>query len=383
MLSGTVQPECRGRRSVSLLTPNTAVNGPDVVTRTSATMSTSGRRRAAPANDKICNACNHSHDGQWRGQGRAPGHLDRGDLEGLASNGFRELSAGDQLGPNVCGRGVRTDALSGRGLGRVGRRTALRSKLATQSVVSGLTAGPWLGPASTSMSAAAASYMAWLRATAAQAEETGAQARAAAAAYQTAFSSTVPPPLVAANRSRLVTLVATNLLGQNTPAIAANEAQYGEMWAPDSEAPCTRMRPARRSPGPRCRRSAPPQQNTNPSGAAGQSAAASQATGTAAGNAQSTIQQAFSAVPGALQSAGRGARCRRRSTGHDQRPDRRSSSTCRPVVATFAADIPLGSPRGRRPSLRRRRRLDRYPHRPRSSAAGTGKKPGPATGPRR
>ena len=32
-----------------------------------------------------------------------------------------------------------------------------------QSVVSGLTAGPWMGPASASMSAAAASYAAWLR----------------------------------------------------------------------------------------------------------------------------------------------------------------------------------------------------------------------------
>ena len=32
----------------------------------------------------------------------------------------------------------------------------------------------------------------------------------------------------------------------------------------------------------------PPQQNTNPGGAAGQSAAVTQATGTAAGNAQST-----------------------------------------------------------------------------------------------
>ena len=48
-----------------------------------------------------------------------------------------------------------------------------------QSVVSGLTAGPWLGPASTSMAAAAASYVAWLNATATQAEETAAQAKAA------------------------------------------------------------------------------------------------------------------------------------------------------------------------------------------------------------
>ena len=57
-----------------------------------------------------------------------------------------------------------------------------------QSVVSGLTAGPWLGPASTSMAAAAASYVAWLNATATQAEETAAQAKTAAAAYQTAFT---------------------------------------------------------------------------------------------------------------------------------------------------------------------------------------------------
>ncbi|MBV8290260.1 MAG: PPE family protein, partial [Mycobacterium sp.] len=80
-----------------------------------------------------------------------------------------------------------------------------------QSVVSGLTAGPWLGSSSASMAAAAASYVSWLNATTAQAEETAAQAKAAAAAYQTAFASTVPPPMVAANRAQLMTLVATNL----------------------------------------------------------------------------------------------------------------------------------------------------------------------------
>ncbi len=170
-----------------------------------------------------------------------------------------------------------------------------------QSVVSGLTAGPWQGPASASMSAAAASYTAWLRATAAQAEQTGAQARTAAAAYETAFSSTVPPPLVAANRSQLTTLVATNVFGLNTQAIAATEAQYGEMWAQDAAAmygyaaassSATTLTPF-----------TPPQQNTNPSGTAAQSAATGQATGTAAGNAQSTIQQALSAIPSALSSA--------------------------------------------------------------------------------
>lgn len=31
-------------------------------------------------------------------------------------------------------------------------------------------------------------------------------------------------------------LVATNILGHNTPAIAATEAQYGHMWAQDAVA---------------------------------------------------------------------------------------------------------------------------------------------------
>ncbi|MDT5309050.1 MAG: hypothetical protein QOE48_4746, partial [Mycobacterium sp.] len=92
-----------------------------------------------------------------------------------------------------------------------------------QSVVSGLTAGPWLGPSSASMAAAAARYVAWMSTAAAQAEQTAAQAKAAAAAYETAFAATVPPSVVAANRSLLMALIATNVLGQNTPAIATTE----------------------------------------------------------------------------------------------------------------------------------------------------------------
>ncbi|WP_176220068.1 PPE family protein [Mycobacterium malmoense] len=105
-----------------------------------------------------------------------------------------------------------------------------------QSVVSELIGGPWLGPSSTSMAAAAAPYVAWMSSTAAQAEQTANQARSAAAAYEAAFTATVPPPLIAANRSLLAALVATNVLGQNTPAIAATEAQYAEMWAQDAAA---------------------------------------------------------------------------------------------------------------------------------------------------
>ena len=86
------------------------------------------------------------------------------------------------------------------------------------------------------MAAAAAPYAAWMNTTAAQAEQTANQAMAAAAAYEAAFGMTVPPPVIAANRAQLASLVATNLLGQNGPAIAATEAHYGEMWAQDAAA---------------------------------------------------------------------------------------------------------------------------------------------------
>lgn len=104
------------------------------------------------------------------------------------------------------------------------------------STVEALAIGPWTGPSSIAMAAAAAPYVAWIHATGAQAEEAGAQAKLAAGAYEAAFAATVPPPVIAANRALLATLIATNILGQNTPAIAATEAQYMEMWAQDAAA---------------------------------------------------------------------------------------------------------------------------------------------------
>jgi PPE-repeat protein len=172
---------------------------------------------------------------------------------------------------------------------------------AYQSVVLELASGSWSGPSSVSMTAAAGPYVEWLSATAAQAEETAAQAMAAAAAYDAAFASTVPPPVVAANRSLLMALVATNFFGQNTPAIAATETQYAEMWAQDavamyvyagSSASATSLTPF-----------TAPQQNTNPGATAGQAAAVSQASGTAAGNVQSTVSGASQALSGATTSA--------------------------------------------------------------------------------
>ncbi|HZC93900.1 MAG TPA: PPE family protein [Mycobacterium sp.] len=118
---------------------------------------------------------------------------------------------------------------------------ALASELQTTaasyaSTITDLTSSGWQGPSSVAAADAAAPYTAWLGSTAAQAEQTASQAQAAAGAYEAAFAASVPPPVIAANRATLALLVATNLLGQNTPAIAANEATYAEFWAQDAVA---------------------------------------------------------------------------------------------------------------------------------------------------
>ncbi|ORW90524.1 PPE family protein, SVP subgroup [Mycolicibacter terrae] len=105
-----------------------------------------------------------------------------------------------------------------------------------RSVIAALTDETWQAPAATAMAAAAAPYAAWMSTPAAQAGQAGTQADAAAAAYETAFAMTVPPAVIATNRTQLTTLIATNFLGQNTAAIAANEALYGQMWAQDATA---------------------------------------------------------------------------------------------------------------------------------------------------
>jgi PPE-repeat protein len=101
------------------------------------------------------------------------------------------------------------------------------------SVIVGLASGPWAGPASVSMAAAATPYVGWLSNAAAQAQLSAGQARAAATAFEAAVTGTVHPAAVTANRISLATLIATNFLGLNTPAIFANEFDYVEMWAQD------------------------------------------------------------------------------------------------------------------------------------------------------
>ncbi len=161
-----------------------------------------------------------------------------------------------------------------------------------RAAISELTGGPWLGSSSASMAAAATPYLDWMTTTAGQAEQTATQARAAAAAYEAAFAMTVPPPVIEANRSLLMTLIATNVLGQNTAAIAATEVHYAEMWAQDatamygyagSAAVASTLTPF-----------AEPPPTTNPAGGAQQAAAATQSI-------VSNGPRVINAIPQALQ----------------------------------------------------------------------------------
>jgi PPE-repeat protein len=96
--------------------------------------------------------------------------------------------------------------------------------------------GTWHGPSSATMVQAVEPYVTWLRATAQQTQQIASSAQAAAAAYNSARASVVPPAEVTANRTRLVQLLATNGFGRNLPAIAETEAEYQSMWANNSAA---------------------------------------------------------------------------------------------------------------------------------------------------
>jgi PPE-repeat protein len=168
------------------------------------------------------------------------------------------------------------------------------------AVLSALTDEQWHGPASAAMADAATPYVAWMNTTAVQAEQAASQAEAAAAAYETAFAATVPPPEIAANRAQLVSLVSTNILGLNTPAIAATEAQYGEMWGQDAAAMYGYAGSS--AVASQLTMFAPPQPIVNPAATTTQSAAMAKAAATSAGTGQSTVSKLMTSVPGTLQS---------------------------------------------------------------------------------
>ncbi|CAJ1507556.1 PPE family protein [[Mycobacterium] holstebronense] len=165
------------------------------------------------------------------------------------------------------------------------------------TVLADLTAH-WQGPAAAAMTKAFEPHLEWLSRAAAQAEHVAAQAGTAAAAHDAAFAATVPPAVVEANRQTLMSLMATNVLGQNTPAIAATEAAYGEMWVQDAttmygyagqSAAASQLTPF-----------TAPAPTVNPAGVAAQEAAVAVAVGAATATDADSLATLTSALPGQL-----------------------------------------------------------------------------------
>lgn len=170
--------------------------------------------------------------------------------------------------------------------------------LAYDRVVSTLTSEEWLGQASASTAEAVTPYVDWMRTTAAAAEHAAGQALSAVSAFETALATVVPPPVIAANRVNLAERLSTNVLGQNTAAIAALEAQYGEMWATDSAAMYNYAGRSANISAVKPFTSAP--QTTNPAGMAHQTASVTATTATSAGTAQNTLHTAMSKITSVL-----------------------------------------------------------------------------------
>ena len=182
--------------------------------------------------------------------------------------------------------------------------SALSSELSSnaasyESIISHL-GSEWTGPSSTAMVASAQTLITWLTTTAAQLEDAAVAATSSAAAYEAAHAATIPPAVVYANRAQLAVLVATNILGQNTPAIAANEAMYGEFWAQDAAA-MYGYSAAASTASSALTPLTDPTENTNPAGQGQQAAAVSQAVGS--NGASSTLNNTLSSTQSAASAA--------------------------------------------------------------------------------
>lgn len=156
------------------------------------------------------------------------------------------------------------------------------SATALNAAIMALLGGGFQGPSSVMMAGGAAESLRWLTQSAAQAEQMALAATQAGRAVDAAYAGVVPPPLIEANRTLLETLIATNFMGVNSPAIAATIAEYDEMWtrdatvmygfSADAAAVTASLIPF-----------TPPMPTVNAGGVAGQAAAVAQASGTAAG----------------------------------------------------------------------------------------------------
>jgi PPE-repeat protein len=89
----------------------------------------------------------------------------------------------------------------------------------------------WQGTGGTAMVVSASQLIEVLSLAVAWLQQASMEAAEMAAAHRTAHSTMVPGPVCDTNRTTQAALVASNVIGQNTPAIIALDTQYfGEFW---------------------------------------------------------------------------------------------------------------------------------------------------------
>lgn len=98
------------------------------------------------------------------------------------------------------------------------------------------TGGSYLGAAGVAMAASAAAHSAWMGAAGAYAQKSAKTVESGMGMYSGAVAATVPFGQIVANRTRVATLHATNILGVNTIPIAEGEAEYVEYWGQNASA---------------------------------------------------------------------------------------------------------------------------------------------------
>ncbi|ORA13104.1 PPE family protein [Mycobacterium arosiense] len=133
---------------------------------------------------------------------------------------------------------------SGPGAGSIIRAAAAWDALAARlftaaadyRAVTAKLAGAGEGPDWAALTDAAAPYVDWLDTVAARSACAATALTATAGAHQSAFTATVPPSAIAANRTRRLSLAATNCLGQHSTVIADVDAEYDAMWAQNTGA---------------------------------------------------------------------------------------------------------------------------------------------------
>jgi PPE-repeat protein len=210
-----------------------------------------------------------------------------------------QLLAGDQ-GASIAAAAAAHEALF----------AALVEEGARMAATAGATAGAgWTGIGGTSMMATAIPYVAALEGLAAWVQQSGASAAAIEQAYATAKAAMIQVPVCTTNRTTQAGLVATNIIGQNTPAIIGLDTEYfGHFWTQNAtsmgsyETVVTTIITALSTPPP------PAPLTANPAGPAGQAAAIAQAAGSGAASAAMSqsmqgVTEASSAVQPLAQTA--------------------------------------------------------------------------------